>query len=314
MEEFDSFYPQKPKLIERERKGHIAITLLSVLLFILSFSLLITDNYTFILILVGVLLIHELGHFALMKVFGYSNVRMLFVPLMGAFVHGKKDIYSQKQSALVLLAGPIPGVLIGLSLLFFGDVNTEWVLEAGLLFLFLNVLNLVPLDPLDGGQLLKVLFFGKQELFQLLFALVSSLTLIGLGWWMQAWLIVGFGFLLGLRVRSIHKLYIIRRELEEENIDYESVYKDLTDKNFAGIKRVIMDNSPALQSFQEQAPEEKFNEIMASQVNGVLMSPTKRDASFLFKTISVLIWLGAIIISIYTVIQLDLSFLANNEF
>lgn len=314
MEEFDSFYPQKPKLIERERKGHIAITLLSVLLFILSFSLLITDNYAFILILVGVLLIHELGHFALMKVFGYSNVRMLFVPLMGAFVHGKKDIYSQKQSALVLLAGPIPGVLIGLSLLFFGDVNTEWVLEAGLLFLFLNVLNLVPLDPLDGGQLLKVLFFGKQELFQLLFALVSSLTLIGLGWWMQAWLIVGFGFLLGLRVRSIHKLYIIRRELEEENIDYESVYKDLTDKNFAGIKRVIMDNSPALQSFQEQAPEEKFNEIMASQVNGVLMSPTKRDASFLFKTISVLIWLGAIIISIYTVIQLDLSFLANNEF
>jgi Zn-dependent protease len=314
MEEFESFYPPKPKLVERERKGHIAVTLLSVLLFILSFSLLITDNYTFIFILVGVLLVHELGHFVLMKAFGYSNVRMLFIPLMGAFVHGKKEVYSQKQSALVLFAGPLPGVLLGLSLLYFGDSNTTWVLEAGLLFLFLNVLNLVPLDPLDGGQLLKVLFFGRQELFQLIFALVSSLALIVLGWWLQAWLIVGFGFLLGLRVRSIHKLYLVRKELEEENLAYESAYADLSDKNFAGIKRVILENSPALKTFQEQAPEEKFNEIIASQVNGVLMSPTTRDASTLFKIVSLFIWIAAIIASIYVVFNLDLSFLANNEF
>ncbi|MGB0934203.1 MAG: site-2 protease family protein [Lishizhenia sp.] len=314
MEEFESFYPPKPKLVEKERKGHIAVTLLSVLLFILSFSLLVTDNYTFIFILVGVLLIHELGHFLLMKAYGYSNVRMLFVPLMGAFVHGKKEVYSQRQSALVLFAGPLPGILLGLGLLYFGDPNAEWVLEAGLLLLFLNVLNLVPIDPLDGGQLLKVLFLGKQELFQLIFALISSLALIALGWWLQAWLIVGFGFLLGLRVRSIHKLYLVRRELELEDLKYESVYADLSDKNFAGIKRVILENSPALQTFQEQAPEEKFNEIIASQVNGVLMSPTQRDASFLFKAFSLLVWIAAIGVSIYVVFNLDLSFLANNEF
>ena len=71
------------------------------------------DQFLFLMNLLIVLVIHEMGHFIAMKVFKYQNVRMLFIPLMGAFVQGKKSNYSQKQSLIVLIAGPFPGIIIG---------------------------------------------------------------------------------------------------------------------------------------------------------------------------------------------------------
>ena len=41
--------------------------------------------------LVGVILFHELGHFAGMKLFGYRDVKMFFIPFLGAAVSGRRD-------------------------------------------------------------------------------------------------------------------------------------------------------------------------------------------------------------------------------
>src|ERR1044071_2095403 len=109
----DSLYPPKPFLEkEQQRSGHIAVTVFSIVLFAMAFLFFFDDHLTFLLELLGVLLFHELGHFLMMKRFGYRNVRMLFIPLMGAFVHGSKDEYKQKQSILVILAGPLPGIAV----------------------------------------------------------------------------------------------------------------------------------------------------------------------------------------------------------
>lgn len=312
MDEFESYYPQKPHLVEKESRGNMASTVFSLLLFIITFSWVLGGDYSFIFMLVAVLVIHELGHFALMKIFNYTNVRMLFVPLMGAFVHGKKKIYSQKERALVLLAGPLPGILVGLGCLYFGaDTELSWLLEIGVLFLVLNVLNLIPLDPLDGGQLLKNMFFGKFELLQLIFALLSSLTVIIAGWIWQEWIIVGFGFFLGVRVRNIQKLYNIRKDMKEEHLAYVSTYEELSNKDFAGIKQIVMEYTPALKVYEEQAPQEKFDAIIASQVNGVLIAPTKKDASFLFKLVVMAIWVASFAASIYMVLHTNFSTIFN---
>lgn len=308
MDEFESYYPPKPVLVEKERRGSLAVTVFTLVLFILTFAWLLNDDYALIFMLVGVLLIHELGHFLMMKIFNYKNVRMLFVPLMGAFVHGKKDIYSQKERALVLLAGPIPGIVLGLTGVYYAYSNEiPWMLEFGFIFILINLMNLIPLDPLDGGQLLKNMFFGNFEIMQLVFSLLSSLAVIGFGWYMQEWIIVGFGFFLGLRVRNIQKLYTIRKELKEENLAYVSTYNELSNKDFAGIKSVVMENTPALKVYEEQAPQEKFNAIIASQVNGVLIAPTKKDAGFIFNLIVLILWLGAIAFSIYAAIDIFTS-------
>ena len=116
MEEFD-LYPPKPTLNEPKVKGSLAMTIFSIVLFILTFLFVFTDEVNFVFHLLIVLLVHEMGHFTMMKLFKYKNVRMLFIPLMGAFVQGSKEEYSQKQSLLVVGAGPFPGIIIGSILL-----------------------------------------------------------------------------------------------------------------------------------------------------------------------------------------------------
>ena len=190
MENYD-FYPQKPELIEHKPKSSISVTIFSLVLFVMAFLLIFRDEINFVIYLVVVLFIHEAGHFIMMKVFKYKDVRMLFVPLMGAFVQGKKNNYSQKQSFLVTIMGPLPGLIIGAVLMWYGNVvHSYWMVQLSALFLLLNLINLLPLDPLDGGQLFKLYVRKNFEMFLMIFALVSSLLIIGLGWLLNSYIIM----------------------------------------------------------------------------------------------------------------------------
>lgn len=60
-----------------------------------------------------ILLFHELGHALAMRVFGYQRLSVLVIPLLGAVAIGRKDDASPWQKLGVLLAGPLPGLLIG---------------------------------------------------------------------------------------------------------------------------------------------------------------------------------------------------------
>lgn len=297
MEQFD-YYPQKPELVEKKSSQNTKKTILSIFLFILTFVLLGASDFTFIFSLILVLLIHELGHFLFMKMFGYSDVKMLFVPFMGAFVQGKKDEYKQKQSLFVVLAGPIPGIIIGLSIFYLGfKWKMDWMNDLAFLFMVLNVINLLPLDPLDGGQVLKLLVKKNQDLFQLIFSFISSLVMIGVGWYFQLWLIVIFGFLMGLRVRMTQRNYSIHKELINEGVNFTLTYKSLSNKDFSKIKEVLINYTPALKTYLNQVGDDdkSIDSIIANQVNNVLVSPVDRNASFVFKFFILIIWISGFI-------------------
>ena len=78
--------------------------------------------------------------------------------------------------------------------------------------MILNMINLLPLDPLDGGQLFSLLS-SMIMIFLMIFSLVSSLVLIAAGFFADSWPLMLFGFLMSFRVRSIQKKYLIRKEL-----------------------------------------------------------------------------------------------------
>lgn len=298
MEDFD-FYPQKPELIETESKGGAGRTIFSLLMFVLAFMLIGLKDVNFIFFIILVVMVHELGHFLMMKLFGYKDVKMLFIPLIGAFIQGKKDIYNQKQSILVVLAGPVPGIVIGLLLLYVSyDYNLEGLRDVSYLFLLINMINLIPLDPLDGGQLMKLLLNKKQELFQMVFAFIFSLLMIGIGWYTDFWSLVVVGFLLGFRVRAIQKNYNIHKELDEENVNFKTTYKLLSNKDFSIIKKIVLDYTPALRTYMEQVNSETIDPIVASQVNSVLESPLERNTSMLFRFAVVLIWISSFVLPI----------------
>src|SRR5205814_799130 len=106
---------------------------------------------------------HEAGHFLGMRLFGYRNVRMFFIPFFGAAVSGKKHAAPAWQQGLVLLLGPLPGLLAGVVLVFVLHVHLRsWIGDFALCLIIVNGLNLVPLVPLDGGRLIDLLLFSRR--------------------------------------------------------------------------------------------------------------------------------------------------------
>ena len=299
MEDNTNLYPSKPKLREKETKNKWPITFLSLVVFVLSFLILFSDNIQFLLFLILVLFIHELGHFLFMKLFHYSNVRMMFVPLMGAFVQGAKKVYSQKESFLVVLGGPIPGVFLGVvGAIFAFQYQINWMLELSAVFILLNMINLLPLDPLDGGQLFRLLVKYDHDLFLMIFSLVSSIILISVGYFIDSWPLMVFGFLMSFRVRSIQKRFLVRKALKDQDIAYKMSYDELSDVEYSRIRSVVVHQNPSLQKYKELG-NSNTDRIIAEHVNTVLEIPLIQDTGLIFKVVVVLFWLLSFVAPVY---------------
>lgn len=290
MEQYD-IYPSKPIIEKVKVESNWGLTAFSLVLFVGVFLLIFSDELNFVLFLILVLFIHEMGHFTFMKYFKYENVRMLFIPLMGAFVQGSKDRYSQTQSFIVVAAGPFPGIFLGILTLFISShYHLYWLLELSFLFLFLNIINLIPIDPLDGGQLFKLLVHKKRDLFLIIFAFISSLVLIIVGFLIWSWVTMIFGFFMGIRIRGMQRNYQIRKLLDEQNVNYVSTYDELSNRDYAMIRDVIVSETPALKKYLEVSDEQN-DDVIASHVNSVLMAPVAYDATLWLKFTIVALWI-----------------------
>ncbi len=132
------------------------------------------------LMLVPILFVHEMGHYIAMLIFGYKNVQMFFIPLLGAAVSGRHYQVAGWKKAMVSLAGPLPSIFLGLILGCVGVyLQSETLLYACLLTLVLNVFNLLPFLPLDGGWVAHVTLFARSRTMDLLFRIGTIVTLVG---------------------------------------------------------------------------------------------------------------------------------------
>jgi Zn-dependent protease len=312
MENNYDLYPEKPVLVKEKVKSNWGLTLFSIIIFIASFLIFFTNQINFVFFLIFVLFFHEIGHFLLMKKFKYENVRMLFIPLMGAFVQGSKERYSQRESLLVVLAGPIPGVVVGcITIVIASQYQLQWALTLSFIFLFLNTINLLPLDPLDGGQLFKLLVHRQRDFFMMLFALGSSLLMIVVGLLLNDWLVIIFGFFMGIRVRGMQQNYQLRKELEELEVNYFSTYDELSNRDYAMIKGLLMERNKTLRKYASIS-EDDISQVIASHVNGLLIAPIIKDASWRMKIILICFWVFAFIVPFLLFLNLDFNWYFEN--
>jgi len=299
-------YPEKPQLHKQVVQSNWGLTVFTIVLFIAVFLSIYSDRADFVFFLVFVLLVHEFGHFFQMKRFNYENVRMLFIPLMGAFVQGSKDRYSQKESLLVVIYGPFPGIILGsVGLYLSGVYQWDWLLLLSFIFIFVNAINLLPIDPLDGGQILKLLLIRQRDLYLMIFALISSLALIIIGLLMKDWLVAGFGFLMGIRVRAMQKNYQLRKDLNELHVNYVVTYEELSNRDYHMIKQVLIKDKPVLAELDAYA--EEGNSVLASHVSDLLIPPIKQDLSRLAKVFLFLAWIVLFALPIYLLLTLDFN-------
>jgi Zn-dependent protease len=154
------------------------------ILFVVTLALFVPSflrdrDWLFLGLLVPVLLFHELGHFFAMKLFGYRNLQMFFIPFLGAAVTGTQLQAPAWKKVIVSLAGPVPGLVIGLALRsHMNPGDPDWVRKLANVLITLNAFNLLPLLPLDGGQVLNAVLFGRNRWMEATFQVLAAAGLI----------------------------------------------------------------------------------------------------------------------------------------
>ena len=130
-------------------------------------------------ILVLVIVLHEFGHFIAMYLLGYTNLGMYFIPFFAGAVTGSKVGETSGDRLIMLLSGPAPGLLLGCAIYW---IDTRYPLAtlrlAAIWLVAINLLNLLPVWPLDGGRICWALFARHSALAQTALTLCTFAGLI----------------------------------------------------------------------------------------------------------------------------------------
>jgi Zn-dependent protease len=137
-------------------KAKLLTTSASMLVSLAAYSLI--WGWKFALGFIVLLFVHEMGHVIQLRREGIEASAPMFIPLLGAVVMAKSLGNDATAEARVGLAGPILGTLGALALLPIA-ISTGDDFWYALIFtgLFLNLFNLLPVVPLDGGRAMAAL-------------------------------------------------------------------------------------------------------------------------------------------------------------
>lgn len=102
---------------------------------------------------VALLFVHEAGHAIQMRREGVRPNWMVFIPFLGAAVGARSLGGNALAEARIGLAGPVLGTIGALATLVLGQsMNSDLLLALAYTACFLNLINLVPMVPFDGGR------------------------------------------------------------------------------------------------------------------------------------------------------------------
>jgi len=160
------------KLFKTVKVLKVALVAASVAVYSVIFTV------EFALALVAVLMFHEYGHVRAMKKFGIPTKGFYLIPFLGGIAIGDKA-KTQWESLYISMMGPVYGLIM--TALFYAIYLVTDSHFCGLVAAtsaLLNLFNLLPIHPLDGGQVVKALVFSRRnQLALILFLGVSAICL-----------------------------------------------------------------------------------------------------------------------------------------
>ena len=313
-----------PKYEKPDDTGNVLIKSVASLAIYLLAGYFFFPSYKILLLVTVVVLIHEMGHFLAMKFYGYNDLGVFFIPLLGAYVSGHKREISQQQSAVIILAGPLPGIIIGIVLLFISKTNPGTELagiqfsQAALLFILLNLINLVPIYPLDGGQLLNRVFLDEESFWSKVFVVLSAaliswvvFTLYRKSGNMSVLILLFFPINLLIRRFGETKLTAIEKRIEDEGINTDIDYEDLPDEDYWKIRNILIEEHQLFRDVPQSPPFEyshKEDKILLF-VQSLLHRHLIQDVSLAGKLLIGVIWIAAI--ASPWLVNMDMSFFSR---
>jgi Zn-dependent protease len=104
------------------------------------------------------LLVHEMGHYIAARQRGLSVGLPTFIPFVGAWINLKDQKLDPETAAFVGMAGPLLGTT-GAFVVYLAALHYQvaWLLAIAYAGFVLNLFNLIPVVPLDGGHVVAVI-------------------------------------------------------------------------------------------------------------------------------------------------------------
>ena len=136
----------------------------------------------FALVIVACLVIHEYGHVRAMQYFGIKTKGIYLIPFVGGLAVSDDKINTRWQDVVISIMGPCFGLFMSLAcLVIYWLTDIELFAGAAVLSALLNLFNLLPILPLDGGHVLKSISFSMRSWV----GLSVCMSGIALGLWLS---------------------------------------------------------------------------------------------------------------------------------
>lgn len=127
--------------------------------------------------------VHEMGHYIAAKQCGLAVGAPTFIPFVGAWIQLKDLPHDAQTEAYVGMGGPLLGSIGALACYFLSrSLHSDLLLALSYSGFFLNLFNLIPISPFDGGRITAVI---SPRLW-----LVGAPILVGLFLWRPSPLLI----------------------------------------------------------------------------------------------------------------------------
>ena len=108
--------------------------------------------------LVMLIFVHEMGHYLAARQRGLAVGAPTFIPFVGAWVAMKDMPRDVETEAYIGLAGPVVGTLGAMAVYWLAQLESSSLLLAiAYGGFFINLFNLIPLSPFDGGRITAII-------------------------------------------------------------------------------------------------------------------------------------------------------------
>lgn len=125
-------------------------------------------SFQFALALIACLVFHEYGHIRAMKYFGMKTKGIYLIPFMGGLALSDEKINTRWQDVVISIMGPTFGLLMSIaSLIAYHATGNVFFAGLAAFNALLNLFNLLPILPLDGGHILKSISFSMNSIMGL---------------------------------------------------------------------------------------------------------------------------------------------------
>lgn len=206
------------------------------------------------------LFVHELGHIIAMKRCGLKTKGIYFIPFFGAAAVADDMFKSRRDEAYIAIMGPIFGlVLSGIALIIYMITQNAIFATAAGWMAMVNLFNLLPINPLDGGRIMKSIAFSINSELGFTFLAVGIVISVILTFWAG---IILFFILLIIAALELFYEYKIRNsnEIIKRSIrDIDAIFsEDPPDQ----IKRAVS-NIKNILSDEKEEPSARINKIIS---------------------------------------------------